>query len=655
MSIQEKIDKHIESEEVKRGVIVLNGESGSFTVPEGGRIILRDCSDVTCDGCEGRGELTIINGSNVTISDFKDGIIRLDKCDQITELTTSENTRINVSGGKIEKLDITKTQALFIDCEFEDAKMDNCDVTSKKNKHQKIAVTGGALFSEDDEFQGEASFEEGCVAHLIAAKFSDKLTADTASLNLVKGSFEGEVEFTDSKVVDTEGEYQDKLTVSGDKSHTILRESKLQKEFMHSDGVLVANALESEKEITIEKGSISAKGLKAQKDLTLTDCDVILTGAELNGTTTISSCASRLVDCKFEDDVTFEEGAIDSERCTYKQVIMTGGTIESVLDEFEKFEGTGLIAQSKFFKPKQIQEFKATGEDSSASLDLTGGEPQTMEIEDFGFVRMLKTDAQDLTCTKIATAFLTDCTTQTATFDECGTVVLDKGTADDATFTKCGQVLAATCEVSKISLDEVNCSSTSNVGDMTATKTTCIDSGSTIDGTDCTLITTGSTSTASASIVTASGGTVDASGSTVVLAAGADVTNEDCLTVGHGFNADLNAGCVLYDGDLTAQASIGNLKLISLEGTVQVDAALDIISTAGVAIIGTAGTEMINTAGTDITNQAAGSITEDAGADIVINAVNAVSTAAETIVLAASAEVAIGAGDVTIVGNTQMN
>jgi urocanate hydratase len=136
-----------------------------------------------------------------------------------------------------------------------------------------------------------------------------------------------------------------------------------------------------------------------------------------------------------------------------------------------------------------------------------------------------------------------------------------------------------------------------------------------------------------------------------VTSTGAEVTNPDGLTVGQTFDADLQGGCLLFDGiNLTAQCTIGNVNINSTVGSIYSDALENIGSTAGIGIGLTAGEGIIADAVQDVALIAGAMITQDA-TTVQVTAASAFDVqAASNITLLSGGPVSLDGASVTING-----
>lgn len=188
-TIQQEIDDHVNDPKFARFVITLKGRSGSFKVPKNARLTLIDGGDVTLESNEGHNEVSFNGCKSVTVKSFKNGVLRIDACQKVEELTTDEAARITVANSEIQKVDVSKSELQIISCEVQEHSTKGTKVTSYKNTFKgSFEAIGGSLYSEKDTFEGDCSIK-----------------GDTRAL-MVKPQFEGDVEIEAASVVMQEPE-----------------------------------------------------------------------------------------------------------------------------------------------------------------------------------------------------------------------------------------------------------------------------------------------------------------------------------------------------------------------------------------------------------------------------------------------------------------
>lgn len=649
MTLQKKIEGHISNEDDHPlGCISLENESGDFDLPEGVDLNLRKSSGVTCNSNEGRNSVCFSDCDSVTVKDFKNGILRLENCDQIEEVSSSEGATITISGAKIQKLDLKKSVVILIDCELEDCTLDQCELTSLKNKFEKIEITGCTVQSEDDEFNKEATISENSTITCVNPKFKE-LTGENSRFTLFKGEVEKEAQFTDCHIMDREGNFQKSVTVDGEKSTAMFLETTIEGSLDLTEVSVNLSQVSCEAKITVTGGCFNSKDLEAQGEFEAENCQLISTGGQFLEKVTLTSCSSRLVDNEFTKKITVDKGALDSEKNTYQKGLeFSQGTIESTRDDFsDDLTFDQLVAKNLIYEPANLQNVEFTGKDSKSSLEFIGGEGQEFSADGFGNLKVFVTSLEKLSISNCKLSNLVEVTTQESTIENCGTVIVDDGDLGlSASFNECSTVIANNCSGTQVTIDQCGhyfgatssfnqvtitdsgLGVTKQCNDLTVDSSNLIDSGSIIQGTssqiicsqsvietadNCVLQSLGSTVTCSSSLVSAKGGTIDAVDNCTVISTGADVINPDGLSIGQTFDADLQAACLLFDGiNLNAQCTIGNVNINATTGSIYSEALENIGSTAGIGIGLTAGEGIIADAVQNVALIAGAMVTQDA-------------------------------------------
>lgn len=630
-TLQGKIEEHVEDKQDPCLNITLTGESGSFDLKEAVRLTLIDGQDVTCNSAEGKNELSLINCQNVKIKDFKEGVIRIEKCDEIDEITCSEKTSLTVSGAKIQKVDLTGAVVTFVDCQIEDAKFDRCEITSIECEYQKFDMQICQIHSDNDKFKDDFNMQDNCVGTFIKPEFSKDCTFDSCVLDLTKAKSEKAVTLTDCRFIDNRGEYSKEFTVSGQKTTCSLVKTQFKDQVDFSDAMITGSGVESEKEMTFTSVSFNLKGLIAQKEVTISQARGVLSSCEFKDSLTTDSCALTLRKAKVEKDFQLQGGAVESENSEFKgDVTITGGTVESIKDKFTgQVQATDLVAFNKFFKPDTQDTFDLSGS-TTTSLEITDSTDLELTCDGFGRVSILGGSLKEPEFTSIKMLNLIGTTPDKPSFSDCSTVIcsgcedmgdvacdnLGTGIFDGCiggklTSNNCGQILAATSTF-EFKFDNTCLGVTANADKVECTSSNLIDQGSSgVSATDSQLIVSGSTVeecnssvcnanggdvTCDGSVLNISNGTFTATGASTVLASNSDGTNDDGLTSGTGFSADDQASALLADGlDTLLQNSLGNLTMKSLVGDVTVEAALNSFTIAGASINEVAFGDITNT------------------------------------------------------------
>ena len=681
MSIQQIIDKQTGKTAPEpgkapnpRGVIFISNESGSFEIPEGVRLVLSECTGVTCTSNEGRNELTFIDCTDASVEDFKEGVLRFERCKSITKIATKEDCLLTVAGAEIQELDLKKTDATIIKCEIQQANFEECILESIENTYEEFTFKKGQITSEEDEFQ-QLQLDEGTVGTFVAVKLQGDSKCDKATVTFQKVEGQGNLELKDTSLMDNEGEYQD-LKVEGTLSTLMLKETKIQGDLELKEGSANFADVEVQGNCTFEKANVNAMGLEGQGDFEAKKSSMVMSDCEFQGDGTLESSAVKLVKCKIQKmDIT--DGAFESEKCEYQgEFKQEGGTIESIKDKFsDEVTIEKLIAWNKIFKSEGMQKLTLSGEDSKTSIELVSCDAEEVTIEKFGRavfsvcqfekaevtevknLNVIDCEWQEFTGEKISTSVFDYGQLQKAEFTDCSTIFLNNSTCEELKTDKCFHVFAASSEIQTMETKNGGLAVTDEVSDMTAEKMTVIDSNSTIQSTDALIIGRDSTIQAEGGLVMAFGGDVTASSNMAVLTTGATVTNADGLTMGTGFSPEDQAGCILQDGvDTTVQASIGNLNLKSLLGDVNIEAETgNINETALESIVEDAGLDITSIALGLISHDAALSIDNTAGEDFSVDAGGSANIQGGASVNLDAPTITVNAASITILGIVNFN
>jgi len=585
MSIQDRLDNQTQDQLMPRGVIVLNNETGSFDLKKGWRLTLRNCSDVTCNSNEGMNELSLIECSNVTITDFQNGVLRFWDCDQVQQVTTT-STKVIISGAQVEQLDMTSSEVTLVKCQPQQAQFSGCKLVSFQNEWQQCTVEGGSTWSEQDQFQGDLEINGNAVATLVSPQVQGDATFDKSHITLSNAQFQGQPTITDSQIEDLNGQYQE-ATMSGENLAVTLISSQFQT-LTFSDGQINLNEVQIQEQFTATDALVNAQNIQVQESVELENCSAVLVNCTIQESLTLTSSGVKMTDSTIQESLTVNDGSLESVANTVQESFsMSGGTLESAGDTFNQDVSLdSLVGPSMIRNLQGAQTVTITGNGTS-TLVLDSVQAQTMSVSDFSDVRIVDTTADTFTADSIDSLLLSNDTLDTATISDCNNVIAATSTIQDLTLTSCNQAVTA------------------NVAFMTADSSVISDNGSTMDeAVGCIVNAIGSNITCFNCIINALGGTVTATGKSLVNGVSVVATNSDGLTVGTDFDATTQAGCILYDGNLTAQASIGNANLNSLLEDVSINADVGSI---------------LATATTDISATAMGDISLEATVDVSIN------------------------------------
>jgi len=672
-NIDKLIQEHLEDEEGPIGSICITGESGSFELKKGVRLVLRESNDVECTGAEERNELTLYKCSDAKVKDFKGGVLRAEKCDSLGEITCSEKSTVNIGDTEVEKLELTQSNALLMGCKIQEGTFEKTKIESVKNEYEgKVEITGGTLQSHEDKFKDECSLTEKSTSVCEKPEFEKEFTLDQSKLVAHKAKFKDQVTITQGILVDNEGEFEDKCEVT-ENSQFLGRKSQFKDDFTAEGSVFNGIETKIDGKFDFTAGNCSGTDFEVKDKATFSQSQVILTGASFQDDTEVEKSSVRLVDCEFQGKFEVTGGAIDSEKSSFQdKFTLDQGTLTSVKDEFvDDVECSDLVYKNLIYKPQSGQNVTMSGKEGQATLEIFGWEAQEATFEKFTRLILNDCQFQKLEITGCQHIEINKGQSEETTIDTCGTVELNDTTAQKLDATDCGQVFAGDSEVQEGTFENIGLLVTNAVSDMTVSNCTVNDTGSTIDAEDSIITCIGGQVTGSGVMLTIINGQYEVSGNSVVNAVGSSGINEDGLTSGTGFEADEQAGALLVEEmDVKLQASIGNLTAKSLlldvyveapEGNIIETAGLSLDMIAGLAITGTSGEEIDLFAGTDALIGATASISCASGSDFLVAAGAAIDmnaganaqllSAGNTVIIGSSAEVIADA--ISIIGQVE--
>lgn len=567
MSIQQAIDDELtnaDPEDGPCGDISVSGEDGSFKMPKGLRLYCEKGGDATCSSAEGMNELTMLSYDNVKVTDFTDGIIRLEDCKQ-ADIKTSGKVTIHVSNCDQLKLDIQGTNLTFSNCKVMTLKTQDCEIWSYNNQYQgDTQFQGGRLDSLGDQFetvsfknlqlwvqkptQGQDVTFDECAGAITQCQF-DKLTVKGSKLQDYKGQYSDKCDIQDSTYSSRECEYQGDLSLKSGRYD--LSEATLNGALDAQEAALSADALQVQGKVTVSGKSAAFGAPKFQDDVTVENCQVRISGGQLQGKFEASSSSLDSDNNQYQDDFT-----------------LTGGNLQSKLDTFSgNLEGTGLKGPNMIHAPQG----------SPQQLTLTGATNPTLRVSDV--------ECQQGTVTGFGKVYMESCQVQDMTLSGFGLAVLNAGEFQQLTANQGGTLTANTSQISQGTIENVSMAQTAGASELTVTSCVMVDAGSSFVGlTGCTLFGTGSQvagATGSvifgvtcdvemeASFAVCVGGTCTATGLSVVIPIGCDVTNDDGLTMGTGFDPAQNF-LSLFAGGTGILSCLANLVANSVAGDVSV-------------------------------------------------------------------------------------
>ena len=401
-TIQQAIDEHLQSETsgdtvkengqvnyglVPRTVITLNNLSGSFKLPKGVRLVLRNCDGAKCTSAEGNNEISFCEGSGAEVQDFKSGVLRFEKCSDIQKIVASQGVHITASGVTIQECDITDSYTMFDNCQVQQAKFTRGETKSFKNQYQQFTVEGGSIYSQDDRYQqwqGTGDIR----AHIVKTTMNGQFAQEKGSLIIQDCDWSGsDVQLTSTNVASRNSQFKS-LYIGGDEveqSDPGGSDSKTEQKagtasllnIILQDDLEIENSsvniqgLASQGKITLTSSALNAIGIKAD-EIKSTESQVIMQNSQFDGEASFEDGDLRAKECKFSDKFSLSKGSLQSDQCTFEdKVTVDDGTIDSDNDEW-KDQGN----LTKLTGPSIIRYLKA-----SDDITITGDQASSLLME----------------------------------------------------------------------------------------------------------------------------------------------------------------------------------------------------------------------------------------------------------------------------------
>lgn len=670
MAIGQRVTDQSTDQLMPRGSIVIKNDSGSFKLKKGIRLVLIDCSNVTCDDMEGQNELTCINCTEVTVSGGKDAVVRIEGNTQVQSIKLDSDCKLNLDNAQVQELDLTKTEVNLLNCKVQTAKFTKCDLQSYKNKYEELTISGGQSNLDQDEPQKITTSDDAIITTKKLQAQGDCKFENTV-VSLQKAELQGDVTITDCRFTDNGGQYQ-KITASGDKTICVLLKSQTQGDLQLDDGSYSLSQIEPQGDIKSSNASINIKKVNSQGDLTIDTCNAIFVDCQIQGDIKATSSGLKSVKGQYQK-FTGQDGALDSDGDQFQgEFSQTGGNVKLKKPQFsDKFTLDQVIAFNTIYKATGATEVMLTG-DGDSSIEVNGIDGATqVTVNKFSHAKLSKIQTQTADLEEILLLNASDCQFQSAAISDVSTLMFQQVDMQDCSVdhgathvydgcqlqqfasTDTNHLLLAASEVTQATVSDAQLVTTCGASDLTFLNCIVSDSGSTItSATDCTLSLQGSIVvmatdctinlsggeitnatacvinnsggdvTADVSSISTAGGTCTATGLSTVMASACEVTNLGGLTIGTGFDPSQSSGALMCDGtDVTLQATLGELNVFSIVGNINITAtALGINEISGTIITRTAGTSITDSATTTAAFGATGETTIDSGAAVFIGA-----------------------------------
>lgn len=369
MSIQQVIDEQSKNPDLALGNIVVNGESGSFSLTEGLRVLVRNAGSASCIGNEGRNEVQFVDCGSASVKGFHDGIVRFERCGSI-EIETTGNVQIHLAS-TTAKVVIQGSRIVAVDCQL--------TLESKSSEVSTFGCTGsvsmregGRLHSDGDNISATL---DGIVASFSNCSVSGKYDNSVVTCQSCKGSG---IKVNGGQFLDQDGDYGGGFEIINGVAK-LIRTKMVGSIIVNNGGAVTIEGgrIGSVTAISANIGIIDTEGGAVSVD----KCSgLVLIGCKLGGLS-VSKTPSKLVDCKF-GGVSVSESSVDSQGCTIGDYSHSGGTISSAGDEFGVISCTGLRGPNQIYNPKKAKTCIFAGS-SAGSLSIRAIQGQDITVGQF--------------------------------------------------------------------------------------------------------------------------------------------------------------------------------------------------------------------------------------------------------------------------------
>jgi hypothetical protein len=555
--LQQEIDKQMNDPMLPMGVITLSNMQGSVDLKQGMRHVFLNCQNVTINSAEGTNQADFINAQQVTVTDFKSGVLRFEKSKQIQNLKAS-SAKLDTDSSQIQQLNLEDSSANLFNCMLQTATFKNSNLHSFNDQYQgALSLDGGTYYIDTGTMSSTVDMKNGATINGPTLKAQGDITLDGSALNLDQPQFQ-KLTATSSHMLMSTAKFQGAVSITKDGT-CVLKDPTFSSTADLEDGTFVITGGTFNGSITLNNASFTGKNLTCTGDITAMADDagsMVLVDGSFQGLTATKMAMRISGKAKFTGNVTSKDGALDSDGATYQQLTITGGNFVSSGDQIQTLTGTELVGPSTLRSCKQAQTISLEGDGTGTLLidDLTSC--QSLTIKSYSYVRLVGAKPSTLD------------------IEECGTVQLDGCQINQGTAKTIGLFLSdGTSTITQIDMEDVQSANTNKASKITAKNCTITDNGSTFTSADtCILITTGSTiqDHTNCNIVNM-GGTITGDGPSVINTMGGDITNTKGYTGGMNFDVSQQGASVLYDGtDMTVQCTTGKVSVISTTSDVDI-------------------------------------------------------------------------------------
>jgi hypothetical protein len=607
MVLQAHIDNNTQDPLLPRLTNTFTNDSGSFTLGQSQCLTVRQSPSAICTGSDGDNHLSLSEVQSVSVSNFKNGVLRIESCPQIQTIQVT-GSKVYTSDAQIQSVNLDTSESSLFNCTIQSFAIQQSDFNGFGNTYSGAAsIGGGQTYSEKEIFNGALSLT-GQAQLVINGAACSSITVNQSNFisNSCKAS--GSLTVTDGQVMDISSTFQD-ASLSGDDTTAAFQKSTFQGQFSLTDGQVTLNSTIHQGQISLQNAQVNGQTVTAQGSVSFQTGNLVLASGTFQGSVSITDAATATSDNQFQGSVTLNDGSLDSSNNEYSGTFsQTGGNISSFSDTFQgPVTATGLVGPTIFRSAQGVTTMDIEG-DGGASLLISDTNPQTLTVKGFGHVR------------------ISGCKVSTLTASDCADITLEDSQIQTASVSDSAYLNTGSSTINNLTLDTVGLAITQDVSTLTAEDSAVIDRNSTITQTGGSLICNGSTVTGTNLVINSTGGTIQqatgctisangtavttADKNTVITTTGGAITNNG-LSLGIGFNVLNQAASVLFDGtNLDVECTTGQVNITSTESSVNVLAHTNITEQAVTGSISELANTGISetTTGGDITEISSGNI-----------------------------------------------
>jgi len=648
MSIMQRINEHIGDSRNPRYTAYISNDSGSFTLPKGFTLFLKNCTG-TCTGNEGNNRLEFIGGTP-TVENFNGGLLRFENPDGPITVNAT-NSQMAVKGAEITQLTLDTCIATIVDCEVTEASYTDSKIKSIENTYEQLTVDGGKLWSFKDEFSGNIDLTDLERGTFIKVEGEGDFTSSNSTFTMKDPQLQGDFTVNGTELIVADGEFQGQVSVTD--GTATFKGTQFDQQASFSEAQVNLTSVTFQQESSCTSGSVSGSNVTATLPMTLGATSALFTNSTFQQGLVASGSLCNLDSCTIQEELTFDGKSLKTSSCTINgDISISNGTIDSNKDTWQ---GTAIL--TGLTGPNILRKLSAD------LLTAIGDNSGNLDIQQSAITGV--TTIRDWHAVKVIASQFTQ-----ATINGVTDLDIDQSSVTSATVTNCQKVSVLNSSVELLTLANSIDAILMNITSVIATDSRIADAGSTFAGLiGCTLSAIGSTvtsaddcvlelnactigeltdcvGTAQNSIFTTTTtcgllaqncavngatystlllntSTFDGTAFNAIFTTGGDGENVG-LTAGCTFTADAQAAALLYDGNTTLQASLGNLNMFDLVGSIFTSA-----FTGNIAEF--AAMSISETAAEAITEETGGLISMTAGSTVSVVAGDGMQLSAPTI------------------------